>query len=73
MTDAKRKERFFTLMRRFVQLGAMLEKDFDMEVFDPDDAEDVSRLASAEMIIAEMNKTRALIEEMMELEQALRS
>ena len=51
MTEAERKSEFFTLVNRFNQLGRLLPPDID-----------TTNIASAQLIIAEMNKTRRKID-----------
>jgi hypothetical protein len=64
MSEAQRKAKFFSLMRRFNQLGAMLDRSLDVG-----DA----TLSNAKSIVADMNRTQALIEEIIALERGIRS
>ena len=61
-----RKAKFFALMRRFNQLGCLLPALGDL------DADDMAAIAEAEMVIAEMNKTRAEMDAVLDQENAAR-
>jgi hypothetical protein len=62
----ERKAEFFAAMKRFNQLGTLLPKP------DSFDAADAAGVAEAETILAEMRKTQAEINAMIEYERKLR-
>jgi hypothetical protein len=66
MSDANRKAQFFTLMRRFNELGCLLPA---LDDFDTDDA---AAVAEAQLVIAEMNKTRSEMDRLIDQEAAAR-
>ena len=55
MTREERKAKFFALMERFVQLGAMID--------------DTAELDNVRLIVQEMEKVKALIDGMIEREE----
>jgi hypothetical protein len=55
----KRKAKFFALMARYNQIGALLP---DPDDFDPHDA---AALSEAKVILAEMEKVKAELDEML--------
>ena len=66
VSEAKRKAKFFALMRRFNELGRLLPAPDDL---DPDDA---AAVAESRLVIAEMNKTQAEMDRLLDLEAAAR-
>jgi hypothetical protein len=62
----ERKAQFFALAKRFNQLGSLLPDPDDL------DTDDVAAMAEAQMVIAEMNKTRAEMDRLLNLEAVAR-
>lgn len=63
---AANRDRFWSLVARFNQLGCMLPDEHDL---DPDDLE---AIAEAQIIIAQMNATRAEMDRELDEEKARR-
>jgi hypothetical protein len=56
-------KKFFALVKRYNQIGALLPEE---ENFDPRDA---AQVAEARIILAEMNKTKAQMDALLERER----
>ena len=63
MSSAERKAKFFALMRRFNQLGCLLPAPEDL---------DAAAIGRVELVIAEMNKTKAEMDRVLDQENAAR-
>lgn len=65
MTPAseKRRDKFFALVRRFIQLGCLLPAPEDL---------DAGTMDQAELVLAEMHKTKAEMDRVLDQENASR-
>jgi hypothetical protein len=66
LASKKRRAKFFALVKRLNELGLLLPAPGDL------DADDAAGLAEAQMVIAEMNKTRAEMDRVLDQENATR-
>ena len=66
MSSAERKAKFFALAKRYNQLGCLLPAPGDL------DADDVAAMVETQMVIAEMNKTKAEMDAVLDQEHAAR-
>ena len=59
----RRMAKFFALVKRYNQIGALLPLEADL------DTDDAAQVAEVRMILAEMNKTKAQMDALLERER----
>jgi hypothetical protein len=59
----RRMAKFFALVKRYNQIGALLPAEEDI------DTDDAAQVAEVEVILAEMNKTKAQMDALLERER----